>query len=304
MKHALCFVLALLCLDVSILSAAPQEGQQFPKELRDPTFLRQLTWRADKKLENLVAGWWPDEHPDEQSTNDLIVQRFTGIRILESESVAVYRTSKTKSDADIFIALSGDTVTDDCDALFTWTKGALGQPEKVVDLSMASRTTGTDLSADWLFGKTRVQFMCRGGRKGTSPPNVVSRTAALNYGHRERLAVIQDPIHLECSSQQRDIGGSDQTARDVPPVGFIIDPNSKRLLRGANNVPYEKQAQFTDKEIVVGSDDKEGTVQIRIDRVTASYLLTLRLKNAGGLGSFRRLEQWGKCVPVAPGKKF
>ncbi len=296
MRLAPFLVLALVCLNVSRLSATPQtaEVQPFPKELRDPAFLRQLTWRADKRLENVFAGWRKFSS-DEQILDDLIIQRGAIIRILESDALAVYATYKTEGDAQLVIDWRGDTATVDCDALFAWVKGALGQPEKVIDLSSISAGNIANLKADWLFGETGVRLVCIGGWiEGKYIPAVTF----LTYNQRKRLAALKDPIQLECSSQERRIGGDDQTLHEVPPIGFIIDPNDKELLRGANKVPYEKQEKFTDEEIVAGFEDEKGAVQIRIDRVTANYMFTLHLKNGYGF------EQWGKCVSVAPGKKF
>jgi hypothetical protein len=292
MKHSLCLVLAILFLDVSMLSAAPQEGQPFPKELRDPAFLRQLTWRADKRLENVFAGWRKFSS-DEQIDDDQIIHHGAIIRILESNVLAVYATYKPEGDAHLVIQWSENTATVDCDALFTWAKETLGQPDQVVDLSSAGNIA--NLKADWLFGETRVRLVCIGGWiEGKYIPAVT----LLTFNQRKRLAALKNPIQLECSSQERRIGGDDQTVREVPPMGFIIDPNDKELLRGKNKVPYEKQEKFTDEEVVAGFEEEKGTVQIRIDRVTASYMFTVRLKD--GYGS----EQWGKCVSVAPGKKF
>jgi hypothetical protein len=296
MKLALFLVLALLCLDVSTLSAAPQTEKfpQFPKELRDPAFLRQLTWRTDKGLENVVAGW--RKFSDQQTSDgDLFIQRFTGVRILKSEFVATYGTSKTEGDAEIIMERRGDTVTDGCDALFTWAKGALGQPEKLVDLSTPRLAI---LLADWLFGQTRVQFKCFGGWIEPAPPNTVSLVVDLTYRHRERLPALKDPIRLDCSAQERWTSGDDQTVRQLPPIGFILDPNSDRLLFD-NKAPWGETVKFTDEEIVAGFEDEKGAVKIRIDRVTGSYLRTASLKNDSAVK-----ETWGKCVSVAPGKKF
>jgi len=52
------------------------------------------------------------------------------------------------------------------------------------------------------------------------------------------------------------------------------------------------------RRFVAGFEEERVQFKIRIDRVTASYMFTVRLKD--GYGS----EQWGKCVSVAPGKKF
>ena len=301
MKYALWFVLALFCIDVNILSAALQtaEVQPFPAELRDPTFLRQLTWLADKSLENAVAGW--PEYTGNQGFEEKTVKRRTRIRIGEFESFfeAEYRIHKSKGDAEIILMNTGASeVTADCDTLFTWTKQAFGQPETVVNLSTPkSDNSFTDLSADWLFGETRVQFSCSGVWIGNK---FIPALTSLRYNQRERLAALEDPIHLECSAQQRWTSHElDQTVRERPPIGFIINPNSNSLLR-ANGSFFGKTEKFTDEEIVAGFEDETAAVQIRIDRVTASYLLTGRGKKDSRIG----FDQWGKCLRVAPGKKF
>lgn len=56
---------------------------------------------------------------------------------------------------------------------------------------------------------------------------------------------------------------------------------------------------FTDEEIIAVREDEKVVDRIRIDRVTANYRRTIRLKNGRG-----GLDQWGTCVRVAPGKKF
>lgn len=105
MKHMLWLVLALICLDVSTLSAAPQTAElpPLPMELRDPAFLRQLTWQADKRLENLVAGWFEREpsRGNRGHGDSTIIQRFTLIQIIESEFLATYEIYNTKGDANI-----------------------------------------------------------------------------------------------------------------------------------------------------------------------------------------------------------
>ena len=302
MKYALWLVLVLCCLDVSTLSAAPQTEKfpPFPKELRDPAFLRQLTWRTDSGLENVVAGW--RMFSDQQSSDgDLIIQRFTGVRILESEFVATYGTSRAKGDAEIVVERRGDTVTDGCDALFTWAKGALGQPEKSVDHSTPQEAI---ILADWLFGQTRMRFECFGGWIEAHAPNTVTLIVDLTYRHQERLPALEDPIRLECSAQERWTSGDDQTVRERPPIGFIIEPNSKEILRGSDNSPFGKTEKFTDEEIVAGFETETGVIRIRIDRVTADYLITKRPPLTDPFKDLPGLETWGKCVPVAPGKKF
>ncbi len=292
MKHTLWLILPILCLDVSMLHAAPEDAHQFPESLRDPTFLRHLTWLADKRIESVVAGW--PEYSGAQGFQDKIVHRHTRIRILESLFDAEYRTYKTKADGEIVMYGGAGEVTADCDALSTWVEQVFGRPEKVVDLGMPNRLA--DKSADWLFGETRVQFVCGGV---WIEREFIPAAVALRYNRRDRLAALEDPIQLECSSQERYVGGiSDKTVRDGPPVVFILDPNWHRVLR-ANKSPFGKTEKFTDGEIVAAQEDEKAVSRIRFDRVTGSYLLSIRLKAGSG-----GLEKWGKCVRVDPGKKF
>jgi hypothetical protein len=296
MKHALCLALALLCLDVSLLSAAPQTAEfpPLPKELRDPAFLRQLTWRADGELDNVVAGWLEDS--GKTLRGDSIIQRFAVIRILESDFLATYAVRNIKGDAEVVIDSDNhNNKMADCNALFTWAKGAFGQPEKAVDLSIMSSIA--NLEADWLFADTRVRLLCSGvwiEHKFT--PAVVF----LRYNHREHFAALEDPIQLECSSQISS-DGDDKTVREAPPVGFIIDLNDKRLLWADNKFPVGKTVKFSDEEIVADLANGSQMLkdQIRVDRVTASFVRTVSIEG-GGSGT----QRWGKCVRVAPGKKF
>lgn len=101
MKYALWFILLILCLDASLLYAAVDDPQPFPKELIDPAFLRQLTWQADKRLESVIAGW--PTYSGEQTSQDKTLRRHTRIRILGSLFDAQYQTYKNKADATIFI---------------------------------------------------------------------------------------------------------------------------------------------------------------------------------------------------------
>lgn len=294
MKHALCLILTILCLDVSLLYAAADDAQPFPEALIDPAFLRQLTWQADKRLENAVAGW--PTYSGDQEFQDKIVHRRAHVRILGSLFKAEYLTYKKKADAEIVIyGGAGDEVPADCGVWLTWVERALGLPKKVVDLSPPG---GLDWwAADWLFGETRVQFWCTGvWMERDSIPAIV----ALRYNHRERLAALEDLTHLECSRQFRHVsdGLPKDKVREDSPVAWIVDPNRKRLL-GANKLPLGKTETFTDEEIVAVREEEKYTSRIRINRVTASYLLTVRLKGDSG-----GLDQWGTCVRVAPGKKF
>lgn len=297
MKHALCLALAILFLDVSMLSAAPQEGQPFPKELRDPAFLRQLTWRADKELDSVVAGWF--ETPDKARRGDSIIQRVTIIRILETNFLATYAVRDIKGNAEIVIdSDNSDNHNNkmvDCDSLFMWAKGAFGQPEKAVDLSNVPSIA--NLEADWLFADTRVRLLCSGVwiEHKFTPAQVF-----LRYNHREHFEALKDPVQLECSSQIIS-GGDDKTVREAPPVGFIIDLNLGKLLGAENKFPLGKTVKFTEEEIVadLAGGSQITKDQIRIDRVTASFEHTVRIDGHGS-----GAQRWGKCVSVAPGKKF
>lgn len=286
MKYARWFILPILCLDVSLLYAAANDAQPFPKELIDPAFLRQLTWRTDKRLEHVVSGW--PTYSGDQGFQDRIVHRRTRVRILESLFDAEYRTYKNKAEAEILIHGGAGDVTDDCDALLTWIKRALGRPEKIVDLS---RESGTEIYADWLFGDSRMRFQCLA-------PEFIPLLIALHYNHRERLAALEDPIHLECSVQQKYVGLEDAKVSEEPPLLFIVDPNLK-MLRWSNKSSFGKTETFTNEKIAEVREDEKTVSRIAIDRVTANYLRTIRLKNGRG-----GLDQWGKCIRVAPGKKF
>jgi hypothetical protein len=296
MKHALCLILAILCLDVSLLHAAADDAQPFPKDLIDPAFLRQLTWRADKRLENAVAGW--PAYSGDQGFQGKISLRQAHVRILGSLFEAEYLTYKMTGDAEILINYdqlnAGFDAAPDCGAMLTWVERALGLPKKVVDLSTPR---GLDLMADWLFGETRVQFGCSGvwlyGRDRLLPASV-----SLRYNHRDRLAVLEEPFHLECSSQAKYVGLPDKTVSEEAPLILIVDPNHKRLLL-ADRSNFGETETFTDEEIIAVREDEEGKSLIRINRVTANYRRIILLKS-GSVG----IDQWGTCVRVAPGKKF
>lgn len=169
MKYALWLILPIVCLDVSLLYAAANAAQPFPKELLDPAFLRQLTWRDDKQLENVIAGW-PTYRGDQES-QDWIVRRRTTIRILGSLFDAEYQTDKNNSEAVITVKGTGpDTLTDDCTWwLVRWNKQGLGPPEKIVNFTVEgtiigdptnTATTINKFTADWLFGDSRIWFAC------------------------------------------------------------------------------------------------------------------------------------------------
>lgn len=299
MKYALWFILPILCLDASLLYAAVDDPQPFPKELIDPAFLRQLTWRADKRLEQVVAGW--PTYSGEQKSQDKTLRRHTRIRILGSLFDAQYQTYKNKADATIFIWGGADNVTDDCDALLTWIKQALGQPKKIVDFSLKTGTEkiGTEIYADWLFGDSRMQFGCLGTWfKSKFIPNLIY----LNYAHPERLAALEDPIHLECSVKQKFVGkGAPRNVSEEAPLLFIVDPN-QGTLRWSEKHDFGKTEMFTDEKIIAVDEYEKDNVKrvdrIEIDRVTANYLRTISASDGVGL------EQWGKCIRAAPGKKF
>lgn len=305
MKHALCLVLALFCLDVGMLSAAPQtaEVQPFPKELRDPTFLRQLTWRADERLESVVAGW--PRYSGLQVLEDglgLIIQRRTSIPILGIPFKADYETYKAKGDAKIIIEKPGGGVTADCDVLFTWAKGAFGQPEKVVDLSSFNAPSHPDVMADWVFGETRVRFWCFEISLPQGLP--VLRDLILEYSHRERLSALEDLIHLECSSETTstgdDVTGRRGLARPIEfKFMFELDPNHDDLLIDWNNEVQHAPVELSEKEIVARFDTATSIVEVRIDRAAGSYMMTSRLKNGNPADS-----HMGKCVRILRGKQF
>lgn len=153
-----------------------------------------------------------------------------------------------------------------------------------------------NLWADWLFGNTRVRLRCSGvWIEGKFTPIEF----ILSYSHRDRYAALEDPIQIECSYQLSSISGDDKSVTEGPPIGFIIDPNLKMLLSASKSpLPTVK---FTDEEIVVDIVSKSQTTEdsIRIDRVTGGYRRTVGEKG-GGSG----VQGLGKCVPVAPGKKF
>lgn len=282
MKYALWFILPILCLDVSLLYAAADDAQPFPKELIDPAFLRQLTWRVDKRLEHVVAGW--PTYSGHQEFQDKIVHRHTRVRILESLFDAEYRTYKNKAEAEILIyALASANVTDDCDALLMWIKRAMGQPKKIVDLSSE---TGTEIYVDWLFGDSRVQFQCLGLESEFIPFLI-----AVHYDHREHLAALADPIHLECSVRQTLVSSGDAKVSVKLPLLFIVDPNQKMLRWSDDKSSFGTTETFTDKRIVAVRETEKDVDRIRIDRVSAKCRRTIRLKNGWG-----GLDQWGKCT--------
>jgi hypothetical protein len=305
MKYALWFILLILCLDASLLYAAVDDPQPFPKELIDPSFLRQLTWRADKRIEQVVAGW--PTYPDDQESQNWIVRRRTTIRILGSLFDAEYRTYKNNSETEIIVEAKGpDMVTDDCNPLLAWVKRALGQPKKVVDLTAefeiiggpTNTATVKDFKADWLFGDSRIWFACFAA---VSKAEVTSIVISLHYAHRERLPALKDPIHLECTVKEKLLGKlADSKVREGAPVRSIADPNWK-TLRWSNAV-FGKAERFTDEHIVAVRElevrNGKWVDRIEIDRVTGNYERTLLSPDGN------RLEQWGKCTRVAPGKKF
>jgi len=116
-------------------------------------------------------------------------------------------------------------------------------------------------------------------------------------------AALKDPIRIECSTQFRYVldGLPDDAVHEGPPLVLIVDPNSKTLLN-ADGSPAGKVETFTDEEIVAVGEGEKGTWRIRIDRVFANYRRTVRLKISPD--EVIDISQWGKCVRVAPGKKF
>lgn len=151
---------AIFLMSSFVLSAKAQEPRQIPDNLIDPDFLRERTWKSDPILENMVRDWATYE--GEQGFEEKTVLKKAKIAVLESSFDAEYRVYKQEAAAEI--AIIGNRFDGEfCPKLLEWTEARLGKPAKIIDLSSTAKERSfTDITADWMFGETRLQLSCGG----------------------------------------------------------------------------------------------------------------------------------------------
>ena len=294
MRGILCILIVCSTLVwTSVISAQPN---LLPEALFDPQFLRNCTWKEDKRIQEIVKNW--PSYTEKQGFRDKIVLNKGQVALLGIKFTAEYRVFNTDSLAEIVFWHEQDYGEDFCPAFLELTTKHLGKPDKIIDRSSSGKDSSLyDVTADWLFGQSRVQVMCSGL---TLNGKFIPVIAALRYDHKDRLKALEDLIYIECSVTKKFVGSiSSGTTEEGPPLILIIDPNNKRL-HGRDKRLFLETTKYTDEEILASKEDQKGKADFRLDRVTGNYKWIFRLKPNSNDG----VDFWGKCSRVDPGRRF
>ena len=288
-------LVGVVCCILACTSVAFAQPQPLPEALSDPQFLSSRSWKGDKGLEAVVRNW--PAYTEKQGFDDKTVLNRAEVTVLGSTFEAEYRVFKTDSLAEI--VLLGDEPGDFCPTFLAWATKRLGSANKVIDLSnLGQQDAWASVTADWLFGQTRVQLSCAGAKlysKWIRPGLVV-----LMYRHKDQLKALEDLIYIECSATRKVVGRlADGRTEEAEPLTLIIDPNNRRVIRSDKSA-FLKTDNYTDDEILASYEEKSAKGEFRLNRVTGHYRWNVRMKEDSRNG----VDQWGKCSRADPSRKF
>jgi hypothetical protein len=288
-------VVALFLCVVSFAHAAPaQEVRQLPEVLTNPQWLSSRTWKLDEGLESLVRNW--PAYGEKQQFEEKTILKRARLKVLGATFDAEYRVFKKDQVAEI--ALHGNEFGQRfCSAFLDRSAERLGRPFKLFDLSRGPEQSYVEIRAEWLFGETRVQFLCTGT---TFSAKFIPLLATIVYRQKDSPRAPIDLVYLECSaSTKKDVGPDPpKPAEQEAPIILIIDTFREALL-DQNKVYLGKTTKYSEEEITVSLETGKSTGVFRLDRITGNYLWTARVKADSRLG----LETSGKCSAIAPEKR-
>lgn len=273
----------------------------FPKELLSPDFIRNLTWKTDPRLAQIVNKW--PAYIGEQGFEDRIVLNQTETRIMGVKFQVEYREFKANSMGEILLltGVKDDHGKDFCTSFVEWGAKHYGKPHKVIDLSTVPNKEGgffENLWADWEIGQTRIKMVCSGAVVyGSYIPGV----SLVMYRQKDQEKALEELIYIECSRTSKDFGPlfKDSPIQQQPPFILIINPNDRDLRRQDKSF-FLKTNKFSDAEILASEENEKGTHEMRIDRTTGNYEWKIRMKPDIRNG----VDQWGKCSQYIPKKQF
>lgn len=266
--------------------------------LLDPTLLASLSWKSDRKMEELVRTW--PSYLGKQGFEEKLVKRQAEVEILGTRFTAEYRVYKGADIAEIVFISKSDQVGEFCSKFYEWTQTKFGSPAHFIDRStLASEDSFKDISADWLFNSVRVQMGC-GELKVYK--EYISLLASIMYRHKEYLEGLKALIYIECTALKDTTvfeGTKSESASTRPSRMWIIDPDRKALLHLKKH-PFGKTNSYSDEVIEATQQVKDGTIEININRVTGNYLMKVRTQK----DSNNVMEEWGTCSKIEPKQKF
>src|SRR6185295_11955647 len=99
-----------------------------PKELLTPEFVRNLTWKSDPRLAQLVNKW--PAYIGEQGFEDRIELNQTEAQIIGVKFQAEYREFKANSIGEIVLLNQSEYGKDFCASLIKWGTEHYGIPHK------------------------------------------------------------------------------------------------------------------------------------------------------------------------------
>lgn len=267
-----------------------------------------IDWSNPADIERLTKGW--PAYTDKQGFKDRIQlkeQHFDTKPYRMQGSLRKYNESGRYQllfilpDLDSRVGNPKDymkeraNLCNDVTDIFT---GKLGSPIKRLERSSGDFTTDhatSRIDAQWRIKHTQLTVMCHNLKMFDS---YIPFLTILVEDERD-TDDLQDLIYLKCTYKKRWVGNlSDKGLDEDRDINLVISPTYKSIE--SNTVRLGEVQSFNNDLIVTKLDDEKINAEFKLDRITASFTLVIRVNDDQRTGT----DGWGDCQKVQPSQRF